>query len=117
LGFVLNVLLIPGYGFIGAALATMITTFFYSLSRLLLVWHKFRIQPFSKGTLKVLLVLAMLYFATYLEPDYALSKWSAMVAIVLRSAFLCLVFAILILKSGVSQEIEAIFDNVKQRFK
>lgn len=117
LGFVLNVLLIPGYGFIGAALATMITTFFYSLSRLLLVWHKFRIQPFSKGTLKVVLVLAMLYFATYLEPDYALSKWSAMVAIVLRSALLCLVFAILILKLRVSHEIEAIFDNVKQRFK
>lgn len=117
LGFVLNVLLIPGYGFIGAALATMITTFFYSFSRLLLVWHKFRIQPFSKGTLKVVLVLAMLYFATYLEPDYALSKWSAMVAIVLRSTFLCLVFAVLILKLRVSQEIEAIFDNVKQRFK
>ncbi len=117
LGFLLNVLLIPHYGFIGAALATMITTFLYSLSRLILVWRKFGVQPFSRGTLKVVLVLAMLYFATYLEPDYALSKWSAMIAIALRSAFLCLVFAILILKLGVSQEIEAIFDNVKRRLK
>lgn len=117
LGFLLNVLFIPMYGFIGAALATMITTFVYSLSRLLLVWHKFRIQPFSKGTLKVILVLAILYLATYLEPAHTQSKWSAMTAIVLRSAGLCIVFAVLILKLRVSQEMNAIFDNVKRRIK
>ncbi|WP_353721712.1 polysaccharide biosynthesis C-terminal domain-containing protein [Dyadobacter sp. 676] len=114
-GFVLNVLLIPRYGFVGAAIATMVTTFFYSLSRLIVVWRKFHIQPFSTGTLKVILVLTVLYLATYLEPAYTISKWSAMAAILLRSAFLCFVFIILILKLRVSKEIEMIFNNVKRR--
>ncbi|SDF04621.1 Membrane protein involved in the export of O-antigen and teichoic acid [Dyadobacter soli] len=114
-GFLLNLLFIPMYGFIGAALATMITTFFYSLSRLFLVWRKFGIQPFSLGTVKVIMALAALYLVTLLEPEFTVSKLSAMVAIVLRSAFLCIAFAILVLKLDVSQEIRVIFENVKKR--
>ncbi len=115
LGFFLNVLFIPMYGFIGAALATMITTFLYSLSRLFLVWRKFGVQPFSQGTVKVILVLVALYLLTFLEPEYTVSKLSAMAAIVLRSAFLCVTFAILILKLDVSPEIRALFETVKKR--
>nr|WP_295933507.1 polysaccharide biosynthesis C-terminal domain-containing protein [uncultured Dyadobacter sp.] len=116
LGFVLNVLLIPAYGFEGAAVATMITTFVYSLSRLLFVWRKFEVQPFSLGTLKIILILTVLYLATYLEPEYVLSKWSAMVAVVLRSTLICIAFALLVLKLRLSEEIQGIFNNAKSRF-
>jgi hypothetical protein len=85
------------------------------MSRLFLVWRKFGIQPFSQGTVKVILVLAVLYLSTFLEPEYTASKLSAMLAIVLRSAFLCVAFAILILKLDVSPEIRALFETAKKR--
>nr|WP_041735469.1 polysaccharide biosynthesis C-terminal domain-containing protein [Dyadobacter fermentans] len=116
LGFFLNVWLIPIYGFIGAALATMLTTLIYSLVRLFFVWRKFQVQPFTIGTLKVTLVLALLYLTTFLEPEYTFTKWSAMMAIAVRSAVFCLAYAILILKLRVSEEIEGIFNNLKARF-
>lgn len=116
LGFFLNVLLIPAYGFVGAAIATMVTTFVYSLSRLIFVWRKFEVQPFSVGSLKIVLILTVLYLATYLEPEYVISKWSAMIAVIVRSTLICATFAILVLKLRLSEEIEAIFNNVKSRF-
>ncbi|MCF0073417.1 polysaccharide biosynthesis C-terminal domain-containing protein [Dyadobacter sp. CY261] len=115
LGFFLNVWLIPIYGFVGAALATMLTTIIYSLSRLIFVWRKFDVQPFTAGSLKIVLILISLYLLTFLEPKYEFSKWTAMAAIVIRSTIFCLLYAILILKLKLSEEIETVFNNVKRR--
>lgn len=63
LSIALNILLIPVWGMEGAAAATALS---YALYYLLLLWTVFRkigVSPFSKGELKVLLVVLAMFLA------------------------------------------------------
>lgn len=54
--FVLNLLLIPGYGIIGAALSTAIAVTFSNLLRLVYVWIVFKLHPFRWNQLIIILL-------------------------------------------------------------
>ncbi|WP_299602205.1 polysaccharide biosynthesis C-terminal domain-containing protein [uncultured Aquimarina sp.] len=62
IAFVLNWLLIPEYGVVGAAIATSMAVFCYNTAKVFLVNIKFKMQPFSKKTfLVVIMILAFVY--------------------------------------------------------
>ncbi|MGY3794543.1 oligosaccharide flippase family protein [Aquimarina sp. 433] len=62
IAFVLNWLLIPVYGVVGAAIATSMAVFCYNTAKVFLVNIKFKMQPFSKKTfLIVIMILAFVY--------------------------------------------------------
>lgn len=54
--YVLNLLLIPKYGAIGAAISTLIALFLYNSIRLFFVAYHFKMLPFTKGQLPLLLL-------------------------------------------------------------
>lgn len=56
----LNLWLIPLYGINGAAFATVISIFAYNLSKLIFVYLKFGMSPFSTNTVKTLVLLLVL---------------------------------------------------------
>ena len=60
----LNIILIDKIGFIGAAVSTMIVIILFNFLKLSFVMYKFKIQPFSKNTLyiSVLIILTYLIF-------------------------------------------------------
>ena len=65
LAVVLNLILIPKWNILGAALATLISFFIYNILKLWYVKHKFNIQPFTIQTFKVLLLIIALCFVFY----------------------------------------------------
>jgi O-antigen/teichoic acid export membrane protein len=116
LGVTFNLWLIPLYGFIGAALATVFTTLVYSVTRMTFVWMKFDVMPFTAGSFKVALILAILYGLTLLVPHYDKTMVSAMVALVVRSGIISLLFAVAVIGLNVSEEINGLVKGLQQRF-
>lgn len=58
-----NLLFIPAYGIEGAALATMLSYVLINLLRLVLVWFWFRMQPFDKTSVQILILALISYLA------------------------------------------------------
>jgi len=54
---VLNMVFIPLYGINGAAFATFIAILIYNISKIVFVYYKFNMLPFSANTVKVILLL------------------------------------------------------------
>lgn len=115
-GFMLNLWLIPLYGFLGAAIATALTTFGYSMARMLFVWRKFGVLPFTSKTLQVTIILALLYALTFLVPDYTRTVFSAMTVLVLRSSVIMILFAVFIIRMQVSVEINELVISFQRKW-
>lgn len=62
---VLNSLLIPYMGLMGAAIATLIAYFIYGILKLLVVYVKLKIHPFQKKTLQSLILINAFVAAFY----------------------------------------------------
>ena len=61
---VLNFILIPEYGILGAAYATLFVIFLMNTLKLILVAYGLKIHPYSIESLKILLVIIVVYFLT-----------------------------------------------------
>ncbi|MCB4797627.1 lipopolysaccharide biosynthesis protein [Neotamlana laminarinivorans] len=61
----LNMLFIPKFGINGAAIATFIAVFLYNTAKIIFVYKKFKILPFSKFTLKIMLLISAFVLAFY----------------------------------------------------
>jgi O-antigen/teichoic acid export membrane protein len=53
---ILNIVLIPKYGIIGAAIATSLNLFLYNLVKLLMIYYYFKLQPFGNYVWKIVVV-------------------------------------------------------------
>ena len=115
-GFLLNLWLIPLYGFTGAAIATALTTLLYSISRMTFVWLKFDILPFTLKTVQVALILFALYAVTLLVPNYVRTTAYAMGMLLVRSSIIVIFFSLMILRFQVSEEINALYTNTRKKF-
>ncbi len=62
---VLNIHFIDKIGFIGAAISTMIIIILFNAMKLIFVMFKFKIQPFSKKTILIILLIVSTYLMFY----------------------------------------------------
>ncbi|TDE18736.1 polysaccharide biosynthesis protein [Dyadobacter psychrotolerans] len=116
ISFSLNLWLIPIYGFIGAAVATALTTLIYSVVRMTFVWVKFDVLPFTIQSLRVVLIIAVLYAGTFIIPEYTRTIFTAMGMMVLRSFLILVLFSTAIVGFNVSEEITGLFNGLRTRF-
>ena len=65
----LNISLIPKYGILGAAIATGVSSVVYNLLKYLFIWYHFKMQPFDKKTLQVILIIVASLCINYLIPN------------------------------------------------
>ncbi len=61
LAVILNIQFIQNYGFVGAALATLIVVILFNFLKIGLVYYKFKIHPFGIKSIWVLLLILVLY--------------------------------------------------------
>jgi len=61
LAVILNIQFIQSYGFVGAALATLIVVTLFNFLKIVLVYSKFKIHPFGIKSIWVLLLILILY--------------------------------------------------------
>jgi len=66
---VLNIILIPIYGIMGAAISAAIASVVYNLLKYLFIYFEFKMQPFSKETLKIISILLFAFMINYFIPD------------------------------------------------
>lgn len=97
----LNALLIPLYGINGAALATFIATVGYSISKLIIVHKKFKMQPFTRNSLSTFCVIIILFILFYFW-DF---NWNPILSIGAKSVLLTLVYVSIIVKYNISKDI------------
>lgn len=92
--------LIPLLGMTGAAWATCLASFFYNGLLFWFVHKHFRLQPFERGNLVVLVLVAILFPIGWLMPLTSLPA----VNILIRGVWVSLVYLLVIYKTNVAPE-------------
>ncbi|MEF3079042.1 oligosaccharide flippase family protein [Winogradskyella poriferorum] len=101
LAIVLNFIFIPVYGIEGSAFATFLAVVIYNTIKLLFVKQKLNVQPFSRATLKIGLLLLVIALAMYFWEF----PFHPVVNIALKSTVILIVYFVLILKLNISEDI------------
>ncbi len=104
---VLNRVLIPLYGINGAAVATFISIICYNLSKVLFVYFKFKITPFSYNTLYVF-VLLVTCFGLFYFWDFKINPF---VNIAFKTSAFGLVYVFCVYKFKLSNDVNMMVTN------
>jgi O-antigen/teichoic acid export membrane protein len=110
-GIVLNFLLIPKYGLIGAALSVLFSVTLLNITRFIFLAAVMKIQPFSWKTITALLCLAITFGLISLVPVLG----SIIIDMALRTALIGIIFGGLILSLTVSEDISQTFKKILLR--
>ena len=84
----LNIFLIPDYGMIGAAYASLISLVFYNLIKYGFIKLKMKITPFSMNSVKTILLGVFVYFAVLSIPDNDIIIVDILIKTII-SSFIC----------------------------
>ncbi len=107
----LSYILTVKYGIIGPALANLISFTIYNGIRMYFLWHKFRMQPFSKKTVEVIAYTLIIYILTY----YLFKDLSGLIALVVRTAVFCLLMGIAMYFRNISPDVKPVITSLKNR--
>ena len=108
-----NLLFIPIYGVVGAAIATAVSIFLFNACMVLFVWWKLKIQPFSRGTLKSLLAVGMVLGLNLLLKEMA-NPW---IDALIRSALSIVIFVAAVYFLKPSDDINDLANNILSRIR
>ena len=101
---VLNIIFIPIFGIEGAAYATFIALCLYNISKIVFVKYKFKMQPFTMKTVKTF-VLLFLLIALFYFWEFSLHP---IINIILKSTLISLIYAYVVYRFNLSEDITAI---------
>jgi len=104
---ILNLVLIPKYGINGAAFATFISIVVYNASKLIFVYLKFKMSPFTTSTAKTLILIIVLIGLFYFW-DFA---FHPIINITLKSMLISTCYAFVIYTLRFSEDISIILDK------
>jgi len=105
---IFNMWLIPNYGIEGAAAGTFFAIFLYNTIKLLYVKSKFDIQPFTWGSLKVLLLLVLMGVTFYAVPF----PFHPIGNILLKSLLIVVIYTLLLYRLRWSEDVVGLISKV-----
>ncbi len=108
LSIILNYLLIPNFGMIGAAYASLISILIFNLIKLIFIKIKMKILPFSNKTIIVIFMGLLTYFLSIYIPNLE----NSLINILLKSSLISIFYIILIYKSKISPEFNTILNRI-----
>jgi O-antigen/teichoic acid export membrane protein len=103
----LNFILIPMYGIMGAAMATLISISLYNLLRLAFVYYYYRMQPFTLNCLWVLLITIVVWAIAAQIPTFH-NKY---IDITVRSIVMTVLYGGAVLYFKLSSDVNALVYN------
>jgi O-antigen/teichoic acid export membrane protein len=111
---IINLLLIPIYGLVGAAIAALISIVIINTLRVIEIFVLFRLQPYNVGFLKPIIagfvsILLSYVFSNTLLPD------SSVISILINISLLVLSYFAFILMLGLSAEDRMVLRSVRNR--
>jgi O-antigen/teichoic acid export membrane protein len=111
LTIVLNLVLIPKWGMVGAAIATLCSVSFYNGFSVWLVWLKFRLFPFTVNTLYAIIFAILAYFLAHFVPYSGID----LLDIVLRGGVFALLFGLAIFSMKISPELNDLWAVIRKK--
>ena len=102
-----NIYFIPRYGLSGAAYATALAVICYNTLKLIFVWKKMRLQPFSRSSFMILLIGVI----TYVFGSISVDLGPPLVSIFFKSLLITVVFGGLIWFLAISPEFNQIISR------
>ena len=113
MAIVLNILLIPLYGINGAAFATFISIFVYNVAKVLYVYKKFDMTPFTSSTVKtfvlILVMIGLFYFWEF--------PFHPIVNIGLKSVIVAGLYTFVVYSMNFSEDISILLDKIFSNFR
>jgi len=103
-----NLLLIPVYGIVGAAIASLISKFIYNLIKFFFLYKKFGFQPFDYRYPLLILFSLIAYFASLLLSPFD----NYILDIVVRSLFIFVMFSVPVYLFKISEDINEHVDKI-----
>ena len=110
---IMNIIFIPWLGLEGAAIASCITIFMYNTIKLIFVWTKFKISPFTKETYYTLGLITVLFLGFYFWDI----TFNPFVSIVVKSLFIGFIYLFVIYKFNLSSDIINLCNTLYQKLK
>ncbi len=104
-------------GIIGVALATLVALSLYNLVKLIFIYWKFGIHPFSSATTKLLAIAGFATIGAYFIPSTGPSTWHTILDIAIKSSVVMAIYLPLVLLSKVSPDVNELIREFIQRFK
>ncbi len=104
---ILNKVLIKKMGIDGAALATLVTIVFFAIIKIWYVKRKLKIQPFTRKTF-IVLMLILLMFKVFYSVDFNLHP---ILNIAFKSILISLIYGMLIYRLKLSADINELVDG------
>tara|TARA_R100000935_G_scaffold22513_1_gene41427 strand:- start:934 stop:1290 length:357 start_codon:yes stop_codon:yes gene_type:complete len=101
IAFVFNLILIPKFGILGAALASFLAFAVYNISKLLIVLKKFKMQPFTMNTVYILLFITGLT-ATFYFWEF---PFHPIINIALKSIIVSLIYVAIAIRFNFSEDV------------
>jgi len=108
-----NWILIPIYGIIGAALATLISKTIYNFIKYFFLYKKYNLQPFTLKTVLLYLIGGVAYVFSLLLPEQS----NYIVDIIVRSCFVTLLFMLPVYYFNISSDINGKIDSTIKKIK
>ena len=111
---VTNLIFIPIYGILGAAIASLISKIIYDLIKYLFLYRTYKLQPFDRNYLFLLVISGFVYAVSLLIPPFS----NYLIDILIRSSSIALLFTALVyytrLSIDINQRIESIVNWVSR---
>lgn len=108
---VMNVWLIPVFGIEGAAIATVVSLFLYSVAKIIVVQWKFNMHPFTAATLKTVVLISVLGMVFF----FWNFSFHPLVNILLQSALVSAIYLLVIYKWKLSPDINGLIDKYAKK--
>lgn len=108
---VMNVWLIPVFGIEGAAIATVVSLFLYSVAKIIVVQWKFNMHPFTAATLKTVVLISVLGMVFF----FWNFSFHSLVNILLQSALVSAIYLLVIYKWKLSPDINGLIDKYAKK--
>lgn len=113
LNIVFNLLFIPKYQIVGAALATFCSIFLFNLAKLIFIWVQFKMQPFTFATLKISLLAGFCWAVIY----FISLDFHPFVNIMLRSILLTILYGGAVLYFKISPDVNGMVKDGLDKLK
>jgi O-antigen/teichoic acid export membrane protein len=113
LAVMLNQWLIPLYGIDGAAWASAISLFLYNLVKMIFVWVKLGVQPFTFKNLGMVVISALVLLAGLYLPSFS----NVFLDIFVRSTMITILFGGAVLVFKISPDVNELVKLVWSRFR
>ena len=109
---IFNVILIPKYGLIGAALSNALAAILFNACKFIFLWNRYKMQPFNKSILYVIALIATCFGVNYFLPHIN----NNVVDIAYRSIIIAAFYFVIIHRLKIIPETEEYWRRAIARF-